>query len=86
MEIIQIKSEHSLIASTVASRPIEAHSYTLNCRQYVSAYQDWQKTSRTPEQGCDIMTLDYVRIRITDIEGKQIQDAILAAQSPVMVD
>lgn len=86
MEIIQIKSAHSLVTSMVGSRPAEAHSYTLNCRQYVSMYQTWQKSNRTPAQACDIMTLDYVRIWITEQEGNQIAEAIKAAHSPVLVD
>jgi len=86
MEIIEIKSGHSLITSRVDSRPVEATTYKVNCRQYVSAYQTWQKSSRSPTQACGIMTLDYVRIWLTEQEGKQIVDAIQAARTPIQVD
>jgi len=83
MEIIQINSAHSLVTSMVGSRPVEAHSYTVNCHQYQSMYQKWQKSNKTVPQACGIMTLDYVRIWITEQEGKLIADAIKAAHSPV---
>jgi hypothetical protein len=86
MEIIQIKSAHSLVPNLTGTRMVEAHSYTLNCHQYLWEYQKWQKSIRTPAQVCDIMTLDYVRISITELEGKQIEDAIRAAHSPIQVD
>lgn len=83
MEIIQIDSAHSLVTSMVGSRPVEAHSYTVNCHQYESMYHKWQKSNKTAPQACGIMTLDYVRIWITEQEGKLIADAIKAAHSPV---
>lgn len=87
MEIIQVKSGHSLVTSIMGSRPVEEHSYKVNCRQFVSHYEKWQRSSnRTPTQGCDVMTLDYIRIWITEQEGKQIADAIKTSTSPVVLE
>ncbi len=76
MEIIRIQGSHSLVTSIVKSRAVGANSYTVNCRQYVSTYQTWQISKRTPErapeQTYDVMTLDYVRIWVTEQEGNQI--------------
>lgn len=88
MEIIEIKSAHSLNTNAVTSRPIEKHSYRMNCRQYVALYQDWQRNNQTPDplQAMSVMTLDYVQIWLTGQESKQIADAIQAARSPVIFE
>lgn len=86
MEIIEVKSGHSLVTSIVDHRPVEEHSYKVNCRQYVSIFQSWQKSKHTPSQPCGVMTLDYVRIWITEQEGAKIKEAINALRTPVVLD
>lgn len=86
MEIIKVKSGHSLVTSMVDNRPVEDTSYNLNCRQYISAFHSWQKSQRSPSQACGIMTLDYVRIWITEQEGDKIAEAIQAVRNPVVLD
>lgn len=86
MEIIQIKSGHSLVSNMVTSRPVEAQTYMVNCSQYVSMFQKWQRSSPPEAEACGFMTLDYVRIWLTSREGKEIADAIKAARSPVVFD
>lgn len=86
MEIIEIKSTHSLITSITDQRPAEAHSYQVNCSQYVSTYHDWQRNIRTETQAMGVMTLAFERIWITPEESQQIAAAIRAASSPVMLD
>lgn len=86
MEIIEVKSGHSLVTSMIDNRPVEENSYKVNCRQYVSIFQSWQKSHRTPTQACGVMTLDYVRIWITEQEGAKITEAIRALHTPVVLD
>lgn len=86
MEIIEVKSSHSLLTSIVDNRPLEDTSYKVNCRQYTSIFQPWQKSHRMPTQACGIMTLDYVRIWITEQEGAKIAEAIHASRTPVVLD
>jgi hypothetical protein len=86
MEIIEIKSAHSLITSVTDARPPGAYAYKVNCRQYLSAYKTWQKHSPSQAQAFGVMTLDFVRIWITEAEGLRIATAIQAASSPVMFD
>ena len=86
MEIIEVKSSHSLITSIVDNRPVETNSYKVNCRQYTSVFQPWQKGNHSPTQACGIMTLDYVRIWITKQEGDKIAEAIHASRTPVVLD
>jgi len=85
MEIIEIKSAHSLVTSITDNRPGGEHSYQVNCRQYVSIFHDWQKSKKTTSPACGIMTLEFVRIWITEQEGNEIAEAIKAARSPVVV-
>lgn len=86
MEIIEIKSAHSLLTSITTARPLGAHVYKLNCRQYLSVYQNWQRQRRTQPQPFGMMTLDFERIWITDEECLRITTAIKAASSPVVLD
>ncbi len=86
MEIIEVKSGHSLVTSIVDNRPVEANSYKVNCRQYTSIFHTWQKSQRAPAQACGVMTLDYVRIWITEQEGAKIAEAIQALRTPVVLD
>ena len=86
MEIIEIKSAHSLLTSITAARPLGAHAYKINCRQYLSVYQTWQKQQRNESPALGVMTLGFERIWITDEECWQISTAIKAASSPVVLD
>jgi len=86
MEIIEIQSKHSLLTSITARRPPGAHSYTLNCRQYASAYQAWQRQAQIQAQALGVMTLGFERIWITPEECLQITTAIKGETSPVLID
>ncbi len=44
MEILEIRSSHSLITSMPDSRPEGAHVYQINCREFLSTYRSWKKT------------------------------------------
>src|SRR5689334_2012646 len=86
MEILQIKSSHDLTARTPGSRPAGAHSYAVNCRQFISAQSQWQKTrSKSPEPLC-VMTLRFERIWITAQETEQVAAAIKATRPVVSLE
>jgi hypothetical protein len=86
MEILKITSSHSLSTSIPDRRPVGAHSYLVNCRQFISTYKSWQKHSATSGQAFGVMTLGFDRIWITEAESAQVAEAIQATRSPVAVD
>lgn len=45
MEILEIRSTHSLTTSIPDRRPVGAHCYQVNCRQFVSTYKSWQRAA-----------------------------------------
>ncbi len=83
MEILEIKSSHSLLTSRPDSRPEGAHVYQVNCRQFTSTYKSWQKNGATLGQALAVMTLGFERIWITAQEAEQVAAAIRASSSPL---
>lgn len=83
MEIIEIRSAHSLVAPKPELRPLGAHSYQVNCRQFAYLYKSWHKSHAAPLDLLGLMTLASDRIWITEAEGEQIASAIQLAHSPV---
>ncbi len=61
MEILEIKSSHSLTMSMTDKRPPGAHTYQVNCRQFSSVYKSWQKNAARG-QALGLMTLSFDRI------------------------
>lgn len=86
MEILEITSSHSLTVSIPDKRPVGAHSYQVNCRQFISTYKSWQKDSGARGQAFGVMTLGSDRIWITEAESAQVAAAIQATRSPVALD
>jgi hypothetical protein len=86
METLEITSSHSLTTSIPDRRPVGAHSYQVNCRQFISTYKSWQKHSGARGQAFGVMTLGFDRIWITEAESAQVAAAIQATRSPVALD
>lgn len=86
MELIRVKSSHNLSNTTTTNRESEGHTYTINCSQYLTAYQNWQRKRTSPTQTFNVMTLGYEQIWVTDVECEQIASAIKSANSPIVVD
>ncbi len=86
MEILEITSSHSLTTSIPDKRPLGAHSYQVNCRQFISTYKNWQRHSPAPRPAFGVMTLTFDRIWITEAESAQVAAAIQATQSPLALD
>ena len=86
MEILEITSAHSLTSSIPDRRPAGAHSYQVNCRQFISTYKTWQRQSADRGQAFGVMTLAFDRIWITEAESAQVAAAIQATHSPVALD
>ena len=86
MEILEITSSHSLTTSIPDKRPVGAHSYQVNCRQFSSTYKSWQKYDAIRGQPFGVMTLAFDRIWITEAESARVAAAIQATRSPVALD
>ncbi len=86
MEIIKVKSGHSLLTSMVTNRPLAEQTHTINCRQYISSFKSWRKTQNTSTQACGVMTLENARIWLTEQEGERIEKAIQAHTPEVVLD
>ena len=86
MEILEITSSHSLTTSIPDRRPVGAHSYQVNCRQFLSNYKSWQRHSGTGGQAFGVMTLGFDRIWMTETESAQVAAAIQATRSPIALD
>lgn len=87
MEIIKIQSAHSLVTTIVDQRAAGEYTYDVNCRQYLTTYQSWQRHKSAEEsKPFGVMTLGYERIWVTEAECKQIADAIQAAHSPFKLE
>ena len=85
MEIIKIKSGHSLITSMTDNRPAGEHVYDVNCRQYLTTYGNWKRQKTEDTKTFGVMTLGYERIWVTEGESKQIAEAIQASSSPFVL-
>ncbi len=88
MELLQIKSNYDLSALVPETRRAAVHSYTINCRQFMSVLASWRKGSilRGPagqHRAFSFMTLSANQIWITDAEIGTIEDAIHSSHSPV---
>jgi hypothetical protein len=83
MEILEIQSSHSLLTSRPDSRPVGAHVYQVNCRQFTSTYRRWQKESAARGQALAVMTLGFERIWMTGEEAEQVATAIRSSRSPL---
>lgn len=85
MEILEIKSSHSLTMSIPGRRPEGAHTYQLNCSHFKSEYKNWQKKKASGSQLLGVMTLGFERIWVTEPECAEISTAILASHTPVTI-
>lgn len=86
MEIIKIKTAHSLMTSITDNRPVGENVYDVNCRQYLVTYGNWQRQKPADAKAFGVMTLGYERIWVTEAECKQIADAIQASRSPLVLE
>ncbi len=86
MEILEINSSHSLTMSMTDKRPAGAHSYQVNCRQFISIYEKWLKQSAARENTFGVMTLGFERIWVTKPECAEISKAIQTSRSPLTLD
>lgn len=86
MELVRVVSSHNLATKSTTERPVGGNTYTLNCSQYLTTHQNWQRRRTDSDQVFGIMTLNYEQIYVTDAECAQIHSAIKSASSPVMVD
>jgi hypothetical protein len=83
MEILEIRSSHSLTTSIPDSRPAGEHSYQVNCRHFVSQQQSWQKNGIARGLALSVMTRSFERIWITAEEVRQVLSAIQSKRSPI---
>lgn len=86
MEIIEIRSSHSLVTRLTDQRPVGAHSYQVNCRHFTDEYKNWRKNSAAQWHVLRVMTLGFEQIWMTEPESQQVVEAIQAARSPIAVD
>ncbi len=85
MEILEIHSSHNLMNSILDKRPVEAHTYKISCRQFMTVYRSWLKDSAARERAFGIMTLGFERIWISKDEGIQVAAAIQEMRSPLAI-
>lgn len=85
MEILEIRSSHSLTSSIPGSRPAGAHSYQVNTRHFISMQQDWQKNGLARGVALSVLTRSFERIWITAEEVRQVLAAIQSKRSPVAI-
>ena len=83
METLEIQSAHSLTMSIPGKRPEGAHSYQVNCRQFLTAYNSWQKNGAAREPALGVITVRFDRIWITAAECVQVAGAIEARRTPL---
>jgi hypothetical protein len=83
MEILEIRSSHSLTSSIPDSRPTGAHSYQVNTRHFISMHQNWQKNGIARGLALSVLTRGFERIWITAEEVHQVLSAIQARRSPI---
>lgn len=83
MDILEIQSSHSLLTSMPDSRPVGAHVYQVNCREFASTHRTWQKTKSAQGHALGVRTLSFERIWITAEEIEQVAAAIKSSRSPV---
>ncbi len=86
MEIVEIKSSHDLTAMSAEARRTGAHSYQVNCRQFVTLHHNWERDKAQHAGPLGLMTLSLERIWLTAAESKQIEAAIQATQRSVSLD
>jgi hypothetical protein len=85
MEILEIRSSHSLTSSIPGSRPTGAHSYQVNTRHFISMQQSWQKNGIARGVALSVLTRSFERIWITAEEVRKIGNAIQSQRSPVTI-
>lgn len=86
MEIIEIRSSHSLDTRMSDSPRGGWHSYPVNCRQFLAAYKSWQQDAAARPDDLAVMTLGFERIHLTGVQGRQVADAIQEARSQVALE
>ncbi len=86
MEILEIKSSHDLTATSADARRTGAHSYQVNCRQFSTLLQRWERDKVQHTRPLALMTLRLERIWITAGESRRVAEAIEARRSPVALD
>ncbi len=86
MEILEITSSHDLTAISAEARRTGAHSYQVNCRQFIALHRSWERDKAQRAGPLGLMTLRLERIWITAAESKRVAEAIQATRSPVALD
>jgi hypothetical protein len=85
MEILEIRSSHSLTSSIPDSRPTGAHSYQVNTHHFISMQQSWQKNGLARGLALSVLTRSFERIWITAEEVRQVLSAIQSKRSPIAI-
>jgi hypothetical protein len=60
-----------------------AHSYKIDCGQFMAEQRSWTKNGATRGLSLGVMTLDFDRIWIKADEVSQITTAIQSGRSPI---
>lgn len=83
MQVLEIQSTHGLTTSMTEKRPEGAHSYTLDCNQFIAEQRSWAKKGATRGLALGVVTLDFDRIWMTAEEVSQVAAAIQSTRSPI---
>ena len=83
MEILKIESAYGLTTTITTQRPVGAHTYKINTRQFQTVHRDWQRHNAAQGLALGVMTLDYERIWMTTEEVEQVAAAIQSVHSPL---
>ncbi len=86
MQILEIKSSHDLTATSADARRTGAHSYQIDCREFDSLHERWEKDRAQRAHPLGLTSLRSERIWITAGECKRVAAAIRAMSSPVALD
>lgn len=86
MQVLEIKSSHSLTTSRTENRPSGAHSYTIDCHQFLGDQRSWEKQGAPRGLALGVLTLEFDRIWMTAVEASKVAAAIQSAQSPLTID
>lgn len=83
MEILEIQSSSSLTTSITAARPVGAHSYHLNCRQFLTEQRSWAKSGAVRGLPLAVMTLAFERLWLTPDQVAEVATAIKSTRTPL---
>jgi len=83
MQVLEIQSSYGLTTSMTEKRPEGAHSYNIDCHQFMAEQRTWAKHGATRGLALGVITLDFDRIWMTAKEVNQVADAIQSTRSPI---